>query len=100
MGTIEIVIRHEAGGLQVKMHASNSEVARQLQAVSDTLRQDLVQRQHGDVSVQVYDAARDSEGRNKQRHGAFVEEQPGRALNEANDGTGAARFSIDGEQRA
>ncbi len=53
MGTIEIVIQREAGNIQVHLRASNAEVARQLQGIGDSLRQDLIHRQNGDVSVHV-----------------------------------------------
>lgn len=84
MGTIEIVIRHDAGQLQVHLRASNSEVARQLHMIGETLRQDLVQRQHEQVSVHVSDSSRDGE---RQRHRPTLpwQEEPGRALSEAGD---------------
>ncbi len=53
LGSVEIAIRHEAGSLVVQLTASNSDVVRQLQTVSDTLRNDLMQRQFTDVSVSV-----------------------------------------------
>lgn len=96
MGSIEIVIRHEAGHLQVQLRASNGEVARQLHAIGDTLRQDLVQRQHGEVSVQVWDGSRDSgDGRRHQRPVPQWRDDPGRALNESADGEPNARFALN-----
>ncbi|MCA6217214.1 flagellar hook-length control protein FliK [Ideonella sp. B7] len=87
LGHIEIQIRHEAGGLQVQLAASHSEVARQLQQVSDGLRQDLGLRHGGEVSVQVAerrDNAGLGEGGGRQQQGRSPEEQrPGRALAEA-----------------
>lgn len=81
MGTIEIVIRQEGAHLHVHLRASNSEVARQLQVIGETLRQDLVQRQHGDVSVQVWDSSR--EGEHQRRRATLVwQDEPGRALND------------------
>lgn len=53
LGRVEIAIRHQAGDLQVRIAASHGEVARQIQQVSDQLRQDLVQRHSGEVSVQI-----------------------------------------------
>ncbi len=49
MGSIEIVIRHEAGAVQVHLSASNSDVLSQLQGIGDALRQDLMQRHQGTV---------------------------------------------------
>lgn len=88
MGTIEIVIRQEAGQIHVQMRASNSEVARQLHVIGEALRQDLVQRQHGDVSVQVSDASRDGE-RQRQRAPLPWQDEPGRALNETGEEHGS-----------
>lgn len=84
MGTIEISVRHEAGQLHVQLRASNSEVARQLQAIGETLRQDLVQRQHETVSVHVADSSREGD-RQRQRAQFAWQEEPGRALNESRD---------------
>jgi len=53
MGSIEISIRQSAGALQVNLTASNSEVVRQLNAIGDSVRQDLATRQFSDVAVTV-----------------------------------------------
>jgi flagellar hook-length control protein FliK len=96
MGSIEIVIRQEAGHLQVQLRASNGEVARQLHAIGDTLRQDLVQRQHGDVSVQVWDGSRDAaDGRRQQRPAPQWHDEPGRALNEGGESQSGAAFALN-----
>ncbi|WCM95261.1 flagellar hook-length control protein FliK [Acidovorax sp. NCPPB 2350] len=97
MGSLEIVIRHEGGALQIQMTASHDGVARQLAQLSDTLRQDLVQRQFGDVSVQVSTSAgRDGTGR--QRSGddgaAPDEDTPGQALAEAGTPDAPVRFTL------
>lgn len=97
MGTIEIIIRHEAGAVQVQLRASNAEVARQLHAIGDTLRQDLVQRQHSDVSVQVSDGSRDADGRQRQRHATPWQDEPGRALSEAGEERESAAFVLNAE---
>lgn len=97
MGTIEIVVRHEAGGVQVQMRASNPEVARQLHGIGDTLRQDLVQRQHGDVSVQVWDGSRDADGRQRQRSTPWQDE-PGHALRETADEHEPAAFALNASE--
>jgi flagellar hook-length control protein FliK len=91
MGTIEIVIRQEGAHLQVHLRASNGEVARQLQVIGETLRQDLVQRQHGEVSVHVWDSSREGE-RQRQRAPLPWQDEPGRALNE--DGEERAAFAM------
>lgn len=92
MGTIEIVIRQEGANLHVQLRASNSEVARQLQVIGETLRQDLVQRQHGEVSVHVWDASREGE-RQRQRAPFAWQDEPGRALHE--DGEERASFAMN-----
>lgn len=88
LGRIEIAIRHEAGALQVHMTATHGEVVRQLNAIGDSLRQDLGQRQYGEVSVTVSDAGagRDAEGRPRGRPADAAPNEPGRALAEAETG--------------
>jgi flagellar hook-length control protein FliK len=92
MGSIEVVIRHEAGNLQVQLNATHGEVQRQLQAIGDSLRQDLAHRQYTDVSVLVPNGARDGEGRQRPRQPVYVQEEPGRAL--AEGGEEPAAFSL------
>jgi Flagellar hook-length control protein len=94
MGTIDIDIRHESGSLQVHLRASHAEVARQLHAIGDSLRQELAQRQSGEVSVFVYDASREGEGRQRQRQTAAWSDEPGRALDVAHDGERSEYFSL------
>jgi flagellar hook-length control protein FliK len=53
LGRIDIAIRHSAGTLEVNISATNGEVLRQLQTVSDNLRSDLSQRQFTEVAVTV-----------------------------------------------
>lgn len=97
LGHIDIQIRHEAGGLQVQLAASHGEVLRQLQQVSDGLRQDLGQRHGGEISVQVAerrDNAGLGDGGSRQQQGRpHEEQQPGRALAEA-DGGASAGFAL------
>lgn len=95
MGTIEIIVRQEAGSLHVQLRASNSEVARQLQGLGETLRQDLVQRQQNDVSVQVWDTSRDADSRQRQKQQQAWQDEPGRALGAADERTSA--FALDTE---
>ena len=80
MGRIEIMVRHEAGTLQVQLNASNAEVVRQLQAISDHLCQDLVQRQYTDVSVSVSGQPRDDRQQHQQKYPEDERGIPGRAL--------------------
>ncbi|MCO5977070.1 flagellar hook-length control protein FliK [Ideonella oryzae] len=97
LGHIDIQIRHEAGGLQVQLAASHGEVVRQLQQVSEGLRQDLGLRHGGDISVQVAErreGASLGEGGGRQQQGRSSEEQqPGRALAET-DADDSTRFAL------
>lgn len=87
LGSLEIAIRHQGGALQVQLSASNGEVLSQLQGISDSLRQDLGNRQYTAVTVQVSDArsqagSGDGQGR-APRDEAQPQARPGRALAEA-----------------
>lgn len=93
MGHIEIVIRHQAGALQVQLSASNSEVLRQLQNISDSLRQDLAQRQYTDISVQIFAGSGDGSGR-RRPDGLPEDEPPGLALAEAEAGQASSSFVL------
>jgi flagellar hook-length control protein FliK len=106
LGRIDIAIRHSAGTLEVNISASNGEVLRQLQTVSDNLRTDLSQRQFTDVAVTVAPAPKSGanpfgdpsqqhqqQGRGRQQ-GRDQESEPGRALAEA--GIPSSAFSLDG----
>jgi flagellar hook-length control protein FliK len=107
LGRVEIAIRHSAGSLEVHITATHGEVLRQLQSVSEGLRNDLAQRQFSDVSVNIAPAPRAAngapmfaggEGRGRQQESqqeARRQEQgPGQALAEANLGT--SPFSLNG----
>jgi flagellar hook-length control protein FliK len=103
MGTIEIVIQREAGNIQVHLRASNAEVARQLQGIGDSLRQDLIHRQNGDVSVHVSDSSREqqSAGQQGQRQNQAQREAPGRALSESNaESAKSFTLAVDEERGA
>ncbi|TXF97719.1 hypothetical protein FVD38_19105 [Massilia arenae] len=103
LGRIDISVRHSGGNLEVHIAATNTEVLRQLNTVSDSLRNDLAGRQYSNVSVNVSEAPRaqasaqagnqpsgqpgaDAQGRGRQQE---QEEQrqrtPGLALNDAGD---------------
>ncbi len=106
LGRIDISIRHEAGALMVHLSASNGEVLRQLHGIGDTLRQDLSQRQQGDVTVSVSgasdssrdatkDMARDGGQQRQRARDADAEQKtPGRALAEADEGYAPGRFAF------
>ncbi|WP_255754498.1 flagellar hook-length control protein FliK [Massilia sp. erpn] len=90
LGSVEISIRHTAGALQVSLSASHGEVLRQLNTIGDTMRQDLSQRQYGEVAVTVSASGRgqgfaDADGRGRQPEREPNGREPGRALSE--DGT-------------
>ncbi|QPF74163.1 flagellar hook-length control protein FliK [Roseateles sp. DAIF2] len=104
LGQVEIAIRQQAGELQVRIAASHGEVVRQIQQVSEHLRQDLVQRHSGEVSVQVAQAGAargEADARHAQREGQPQQQQqdssaqrgPGRALgDESADGASSSAF--------
>jgi flagellar hook-length control protein FliK len=104
LGRIDIAIRHSAGTLEVNISASNGEVLRQLQAVSDNLRGDLSQRQFTEVAVSVTPTPKNSnaapfgdpqqQGRGRQQ--GRNQDEPGRALAEASNPTSV--FSLGGRE--
>lgn len=106
LGRIDIAIRHSAGTLEVNISATNGEVLRQLQTVSDNLRSDLSQRQFSEVAVTVAPAPRSNGaapfgdpqqgGRGRQQGRDQDDQEPGRALAEANNATSV--FSIAGRE--
>ncbi len=105
LGRIEIDIRQQGGALQVQLSATHDEVRQQLRQIAEPLRQDLVQRHTGEVSVQVASGAQAS-GDGRGRDGAAAgngqgqpgqgqprdaQRQPGRGLSD--DGrSGAGGF--------
>ena len=98
MGRIEITVRHEAGALQVQLSATNSEVVRQLQAIGDNLRQDLVQRHYSDVSVSVSDHGQDGrQQQHQQEQGERERKHAGRALAEAGQEDAAFALASDND---
>lgn len=96
LGSIEISIRHTAGALQVNLSASNSDVLRQLNNVSDNMRQDLSQRQFSDVAVTVSASSQrglaDGNGGGRQGEREQQERGPGRALSD--DDTPSSTFAM------
>lgn len=96
-GQLEITIRREAGVVQVQLSATHGDVVKQLQAISDTLRQDLAGRQTGEVVVvvsQYNPGGRDGDGRGRQPGQNPEQAEPGRALAEAESGQTPARFAL------
>jgi len=110
LGRIDIAIRHSAGSLEVSISATNGEVLRQLQTVSDNLRNDLSQRQFSEVAVTIAPAPKSGatpfgdpqqqqqQGRGRQQDRDQDDYEPGRALAEA--GNPASAFSLGGRDRA
>jgi flagellar hook-length control protein FliK len=100
LGRIDIAIRHSAGTLEVNISATNGDVLRQLQTVSDNLRNDLSQRQYTEVAVTVTPAPRnnaapfgDPQQQGRGRHqGRDQDNEPGRGLAEA--GNPASVFNL------
>ena len=96
-GQLEITIRRDAGVVQVQLSATHGDVVKQLQAISDTLRQDLAGRQTGEVVVvvsQYNPGGRDGDGRGRQPGQNPEQAEPGRALAEAESGQSPARFAL------
>ena len=100
LGRIDIAIRHSAGTLEVNISATNGDVLRQLQTVSDNLRNDLAQRQYTDVAVTVTPTPKNhaapfgdpqQQGRGRQQ-GRDQDNEPGRGLAEA--GNPASVFNL------
>jgi len=112
LGRIDIAIRHSGGNLEVHIAASNVDVLRQLNTVSDSLRGDLAGRQYASVSVNVSEIPRtqasaqaggqpmsgqpDAQGRRSGGEQQQQEQQrtPGLALNDA--GAAGSLFSLNG----
>jgi flagellar hook-length control protein FliK len=108
LGRVEISIRHAAGSLEVNITATHGEVLRQLNTVSENLRNDLAGRQYSDVSVNVSQAPRaqataqsgtgfsgDAQGRGRQQEQQDQQtRQPGAALADAHQPNAA--FSLSG----
>ncbi|MCG8908564.1 flagellar hook-length control protein FliK [Pseudomonas sp. DP-17] len=80
LGAMEILVRHEAGQLNVQISASNGDVVRLLQNTSERLRQELVGQNFLQVNVQVSsDSQPGQQGQqNRQR---FADEQLAVAAN-------------------
>lgn len=67
LGSMEILLSHESGRLNVHLSAANADVARLLQQTSDRLRQDLVGQHFVQVNVQVGADSGGQQGQPRQR---------------------------------
>jgi flagellar hook-length control protein FliK len=85
LGSLEISIKHEAGALSVQLHASNSDVTKQLHAITEQMRTDLSQKEYSSVAVEVRDPAANKDGSSK-KHTAKTDEV-GQALAELDEET-------------
>ena len=79
LGSMEIMLSHESGRLNIQLSAANADVARLLQQTSDRLRQELVGQHFVQVNVQV---GADSGGQQRQRAALAGEELPTAARQE------------------
>lgn len=67
LGSMEILLSHESGRLNVHLSAANADVARLLQQTSDRLRQELVGQHFVQVNVQVGADGGGQQGQPRQR---------------------------------
>ena len=96
MGTIQIVIRHDAAGVQVHLSATHGDVLRQLHSIGNALSHDLTQRNQGEVTVHVSGGSRDGDGRQRDRHGGSADSDsaPGHALRTVDESERAVTFTL------
>ncbi|MGC4012523.1 MAG: flagellar hook-length control protein FliK [Pseudomonas sp.] len=80
LGALEILVRHEAGQLNVQISASNGDVVRLLQNTSERLRQELVGQNFLQVNVQVSSDSQSGQQGQQQRQ-RFADEQLAVAAN-------------------
>ncbi|MCX7204617.1 MAG: flagellar hook-length control protein FliK [Proteobacteria bacterium] len=85
LGSLEISIKHEAGALSVQLHASNSDVTKQLHAITEQMRADLSQKEYSSVAVEVRDPAANKEGSPKKQ--SAETDEVGQALAELDEET-------------
>ena len=76
LGSMEILLSHESGRLNVHLSAANADVARLLQQTSDRLRQELVGQHFVQVNVQVGADGGGQQGQQRQRPVLAGEETP------------------------
>lgn len=76
LGSMEIMLSHESGRLNIQLSAANADVARLLQQTSDRLRQELVGQHFVQVNVQVGADSGGQQGQQRQRAALAGEELP------------------------
>jgi flagellar hook-length control protein FliK len=76
LGSMEIMLSHESGRLNVHLSAANADVARLLQQTSDRLRHELVGQHFVQVNVQVGADGGGQQGQPRQRPVLAGEEAP------------------------
>jgi flagellar hook-length control protein FliK len=76
LGSMEILLSHESGRLNVHLSAANADVARLLQQTSDRLRQELVGQHFVQVNVHVGADGGGQQGQPRQRPVLAGEEVP------------------------
>lgn len=76
LGSMEIMLSHESGRLNVHLTAANADVARLLQQTSDRLRHELVGQHFVQVNVQVGADSGGQQGQQRQRAALAGEELP------------------------
>lgn len=76
LGSMEIMLSHESGRLNVHLSAANADVARLLQQTSDRLRHELVGQHFVQVNVQVGADSGGQQGQQRQRTALAGEELP------------------------
>ena len=76
LGSMEILLSHESGRLNVQLSAASADVARLLQQTSDRLRQELVGQHFVQVNVQVGADSGGQQGQQRQRPVLTGEETP------------------------
>lgn len=76
LGSLEILLSHESGRLNVQLSAANADVARLLQQTSDRLRQELVGQHFVQVNVQVGADGGGQQGQQRQRAAPTDEPSP------------------------
>src|SRR5690606_4468537 len=97
LGSMEILLSHESGRLNVQLTAVNADVARLLQQSSERLRQELVGQHFVQVNVQVGADSGGQQGQQRQRAALAAEELPlaARTLEEEQQDSRAAERARD-----
>lgn len=97
LGSMEILLSHESGRLNVQLTAVNADVARLLQQSSDRLRQELVGQHFVQVNVQVGADSGGQQGQQRHRAALAAEELPlaARTLEEEQQDSRAAERARD-----